>query len=230
MNITSILVRVILGLVSIAALSGCVGVRRYETFTKTKAKEILAANQYVISDGLTIEASRIEIPDSIVKVEKVRSYFIPAIFFWQSKHELRCDISPELPISIFKNEFYSLAADYNIKGRLGDRSLEIDITEISKGFLYSHNETVVFLLLFYVLTGGETIYPLPNSGLSLKYRVILANEILQEGELSLPERQQPLYNVFKSTKKFTRAYLDEYQRSYQQMARQVFHELLERVD
>lgn len=77
----------------------CVSTKRYTSFTKEKVWELQKTSQVTQKlDYLEIRTDSLIVQDSLIKVQKLKSFFIPAIFYWQSEHSLKCELSPKVPV------------------------------------------------------------------------------------------------------------------------------------
>mgnify|MGYP001580911997 FL=1 len=165
------------------------------------------------------------IQDSLVKVQKLKSFFIPAILYWQSEHTLKCDLNPKVPAKFFEQEIIRLADSLDLKSKLNGQKLELTILQIPHSFIYTHKETAIIFIVAYVVSGLEAIYP-GNNGLKVSYRISANGETKKTGVLVIPNTEQPIKNVWKSTKKFTWAYLDQYRQNSDKMSRSFLKQLM----
>jgi len=113
--------------------------KKSRIFLLKKVKNIPAQYDIALPDYLTIKSDSLILQDSLVHVTKGKSYFIPAIFYWESQHNIKCDLHPKIPLSIFKNQIVKLADESGLADRLGSRKLELTITQIPSSFIYNHN-------------------------------------------------------------------------------------------
>lgn len=215
--------------ISIFIGTGCISTKRYEAFTKEKVKDIPAQYEINLPDYLTIKTDSMVFQDSIVHITKGKSYFIPAIFYWESQHNIRCDLHPTIPLSIFKNQIVKLADESGLVDKLGTKKLELTITQIPSSFIYNHNEKVLIFIIAYSTSGGEIIYPI-LSPIKVNYRIIDNHEVIKEGTIQRPNGQKTITNIWKSTKKFTWAFIDDYQLSCAENTKQIFQGILEVVN
>jgi outer membrane lipoprotein-sorting protein len=211
--------------VIVVVASGCVSTKRYARFTKEKLSEIKQSSQAVFPEYLEIKTDSLNMKDSLVKVEKLKSFFIPAILYWQSEHTLKCEINPKVPVKIFEQEMIRLADSLDLKSKLNGRKIELTLLHTPNSFIYTHKEMVMIFIIAYTVSGIEAIYP-ENSGLKVSYRITENGETKKDGIITTPNRNDPIKNMWKSTKRFTWAYLEQYKQNNTEMSRDFFKQLM----
>jgi hypothetical protein len=141
---------------------------------------------------------------------------------------LKCDLNPQVPAKIFEQEFTRLTDSLDLKSKLNGQQLELTILQIPHSFVYTHKEMAIIFIVAYVVSGLEAIYP-DNRGLKVSYRVLENGEVKKTGVITVPNTEQPIKNTWKSTKKFTWTYLDQYKQNHTKITRRFFEKLMNAV-
>lgn len=204
----------------------CVSTKRYTSFTKEKVWELQKTSQVTQKlDYLEIRTDSLIVQDSLIKVQKLKSFFIPAIFYWQSEHSLKCELSPKVPVRFFEQEFMRLADSADLKSKLNGQKIELSILQIPNSFVYTHKEKTIIFIVAYIVSSLEAIYP-DNKELKIRYRIVENDENKKTGIITIPNTELPIKNVWKSSKKFTWVYLDKYKKINEKTAKDVFENLI----
>ena len=111
-------------------LTSCVSTKRYTAFTKEKLSAINPTYHTTLPDYIEIKTDSLIAQDSLVKVYKLKSFFIPAILYWQTEHTLKCDLDPKVPATFFEQEIIQLAESVDLKSKLNGQKLELSVLQI----------------------------------------------------------------------------------------------------
>ena len=213
MNITRKILTLILAIIF---LNSCVSTQKYSKYVTMKYAQqckTLESNDYIEYENI-IEN---EI-DSIVKTEKVKSLFVPALVYWKWNNTIKCELSPKQTFMTFQNHFQYYADSLNIKEKLKEQKLIITIDSIPKTFVYTNKGFVVFMLVAYSYGGLEAIFP-ENNKLVLSYKVVQGTTQTKSGQIEVVNTDIPLKNIWKSTKQFTWFYINQYENNLKRMSK-----------
>lgn len=213
MNITRKILTLILATI---LLNSCVSTQKYSKYVNMKYAQqykTLKSNDYIEYENI-IEN---EI-DSIVKTEKVKSLFVPALVYWKWNNTIKCELSPKQTFMTFQNHFQYYADSLIIKEKLNGQKLIITIDSIPKTFVYTNKGFVVFMLVAYSYGGLEAIFP-ENDKLVFSYKVVQGTTQTKSGQIEVVNTDIPLKNIWKSTKQFTWFYIDQYENNLKRMSK-----------
>lgn len=117
------------------------------------------------------------------------------------------------------NNFFQNYADYsNIKEKLKGQKLIITIDSIPNTFIYTNKGYVVFALFAYLCASQEAIFP-KNDKLVLSYKIVQETTQTKSGQIEVVNTDLPLKNVWKSTKKFTWFYINQYEKNLKNLSK-----------
>ena len=158
-----------------------------------------------------------------------KSQFVPAIIFWQWEKSIATTLAEKHQA----NKVQTYMARYADSLRLGDKlkgnKLQISIESAPANFTYTNKGYFMYLFIAYVTAVQETIKP-EFSDLKLSYNLVdSSNAVLKKGEITILDTSMPVKNVWKSTKKFTWKYLDEYETNVRLMSKQAIDKLSKEI-
>lgn len=204
-------------------LSSCVSTQKFANFVNLK----YAQQNKTIKESDYIEYNNININniDSTVKTEKIKSFFVPALVYWQWNNTLKCELSQKQAFLTFNTYFQYYADSLSIKEKLNGQKLIITIDSIPKSFVYTNKGFVVFVLVAYSIFGLEAILP-ENENLVLSYKVVQGTTLTKSGRIEVVNTDIPMKNARKSTKKFTWLYIDQYENNLRNMSKLSIEKLM----
>ena len=97
-------------------LYSCVSNQQYANYVNMKyaqQSKTLKSNDYIENENITENEIY-----NVVKTEKVKSLFVPALVYWQWNNTIKCELSPKQTFTTFQNYFQYYADSLNIKEKL----------------------------------------------------------------------------------------------------------------
>ncbi len=211
----------------VIGLSGCIGTKRYNRYLAEGYKKTTDALNHSNPD--IIFSQNQLITDTVSMAKNKKSQFVPAIIFWQWEKSIATTLAEKHQA----NKVQTYMARYADSLRLGDKlkgnKLQISIESAPANFTYTNKGYFMYLFIAYVTAVQETIKP-EFSDLKLSYNLVdSSNAVLKKGEITILDTSMPVKNVWKSTKKFTWKYLDEYETNVRLMSQQAIDKLSKEI-
>ncbi len=204
----------------------CVGTKKYNRYVLEQLKYERSENIPQINFSYTGD-----VREDSVKVSKQKSYFIPAIFYWGIRNTILCEINPQVYADYFQERFKKYSQELGLLERLNGRRLDISLDYMPSSFVYDFSSQSFIFVFAYVTTGYEKI--IPENGyrpILLKYAVDAEDSHDRVvGDMTMNEYQEPLTNVWKSTKGFTKHYMNTAKSGIDNMAKNAVLQILENV-
>ena len=166
--------------------------------------------------------------DTVSTSKKIKSLFIPAILYWQWENTIRCDLNPSFSINILRSSVESYADSVNLKEKLNGQTLELSIGKIPSSFIWTHKGYCIIFMVAYYISELEAIYPM-DQNLIVNYRLLRDNKETKNGSIIIKNTDLPVKNVWKSTKKFTWRYLDQYGNNIKNLSKLLIDKLLTEI-
>jgi hypothetical protein len=217
--------QIILSILTITLLTSCIGTKKFTGFVEPKFqdKQLISTNENIIFDLTGLENSSASITST-----KVKSQFIPAILYWQWNNTIKCEVNPTIVGQSFQENFLRYSDTLKVNEKLQGRKLEMKIEEIPNSFVYTHKGNSVILIIAYTVSDLEAIFP-QEQDLVVSYKITENGSTIKEGQLTTTNKDQPIKNVWKSTKKFTWLYVDQFKQNTKIMTKEIVEQLITEI-
>jgi hypothetical protein len=209
--------------------TSCVSTNKYSNFVKPKFEEFTNGTKEENSNNITVDLSKLEIVEDIVKSEKLKSQFIPAILFWQWQNNIKCQISPQSVGNMFKSNFIYYSETLGLSEKLDNKKLEIKIEEIPSSFVYANKGYTIIFLVAYTISELEAIYP-EKQNFVIKYKLQENGQAEISEEIHIVNKDIPIKNIWSTTGKFTRNYVEQFENNIKETAKETVQMLLDKIN
>ncbi|MDR2423919.1 MAG: hypothetical protein LBD59_04245 [Prevotellaceae bacterium] len=177
------------------------------------------------SGNIVFDYTELDSIDKPVVATKLKSLFIPAIFYWQWNRTIKCKIDPRTVGQAFQEHFLNFADELNLYEKLQGRQLEIKLEKIPNSFIYTDNGFAIIYIYGYMMSSKEAILPQVKN-LVISYKLTDAKQTVQEGRIEIADKNEPIYNQLKLVKTFTWSYIDVFKHNNKTMAQETVEQLL----
>ena len=206
--------------------TSCVSSQKYGTYVEQKIKaeplqEVAQKDWLIVNTPVTEQKGS--------NYTKVIYSFIPALVYWGWNSTIACELDPQTTAAYVKRGIYEAADKLDLQNRLAGRQLVIDIERLPGQFLYENKGNTIFLIFAHVTTGEEAISPRPTN-LMVRYTLLEDGAVVASGEGLVKNEEQRLRNVWKSTKKFTWLYLDQFEKEANRMGSESVKDILQQLE
>lgn len=217
--------QIILSIFTILFITSCIGTKRFTGFVdpKFQYKQISQTR-----DNITIDLTGLENTNGTIKSTKVKSQFVPAILYWQWNNTIKCEVNPTIVGQSFEEYFLQYSDSLRVQDKLQGRKLELKVEKIPSSFVYTHRGNSIIFIIAYTVNELEAIFP-QEQDIVVSYKLTQDGSVLKEGKLTASNKSQPLKNVWKSTKKFTWLYIDQFKQKNKTMAKDIVEKLITEI-
>ncbi len=207
---------------TITLLTSCIGTKKFTGFVEPKFqdKQLISTNGNIIFDLTGLENTSASITST-----KVKSQFIPAILYWQWNNTIKCEVNPIIVGQLFQENFLRYSDTLKVQEKLQGRKLEMKVEKIPNSFVYTHKGNSVILIIAYTVSDLEAIFP-QEQDLVVSYKLTENGLTIKEGKLTTSNKDQPIKNVWKSTKKFTWLYIDQFKQNNKILTKEIIEKLM----
>ena len=211
----------------VVGLSGCIGTKRYNRYLSEGYKKSADSLQSTNPD--IIFRQNPSIIDTVSVATNKKSQFVPAIIFWQWEKSVSATLAEKHQANKIQSYMARYADSLQLGDKLNGNKLQISIESAPANFTYTNKGYFMYLFIAYVTAQQETIKP-EFSDIKLSYTLVDNNNaVVKKGEITVLDTNVPARNVWKSTKKFTWKYLDEYERNVRLMSKQAIDKLSKEI-
>jgi len=173
MNITNLKTTAIL-LIFVFILSSCLGPKALTNSIKANIGKELADVKKIDASNIILKTEALTKMDSLVTVDKNKSYFIPAIVFWAWENSLDCKLNNQIYTNTFIDILNYKIGEFQLSKHLGNKVLEINIEKIPSEFKYLNKGFFYFIVYAYGYSFYEGIQP-DGQTLEISYRILEDN-------------------------------------------------------
>ncbi|SIT78417.1 hypothetical protein [Pontibacter indicus] len=212
-------------LVAALGLSSCVGTKKYASFVEQRVQTEQATP--TLQEALVVKAPATE--QAGHQYKQLERSFIPALVYWGWNSTISCELDPGLATAAVSRGMYQAADKLDLQNRLGGRQLVVDIRQTPGQFMYENKGSVIYLIFVNLTSGQESITPRPTD-LVLHYQLLENGAVVASGEEMVKNTQEPLRNLWKSSKKFTWLYLDQFELEAGRMGEQSLHNIMLKLE
>lgn len=218
----------IVTLLTILLLTGCITGKKIAGYVEpnlviNKAKVDTVMNSDFVFDFTALDSAHVP-----VQYTKLKSQFIPALFYWQWNWSFHFQIDQQIVAQLFKEDFLYFADGFKLKDRLKGRKLEVKLTKIPNSFVYVDKGNAIMYIYGYAMTSSEAICP-ENQSLAIEFKLIDGEKTVHEGALEVGNSDQPLQNRWVTTKMLTNHYIDQFKQNNKRMTVQIVEDLLAEI-
>jgi hypothetical protein len=197
-------------------MNSCISTQKYADYVNKKYNQKVNTTSFVANDYIEFDTTNFKNASNIVQTEKIKSLFIPALFYWQWNNSIKCTFSSQQSLGPFYNNFQHFADSLKFNEKLKGQRLVIQLESIPRTFVYTNKGFVIFAIVAYSTTGIEAIFP-ENQNLIFSYKIYNGASETKAGRIEINNTDGPLKNIWKSTKKFTWLYVDQYENNLKRL-------------
>jgi hypothetical protein len=205
--------------------TSCVSSKKYAGFVRLKPEPSVEQNT---NNALIFDLSKLGIIDEGVRATKLKSQFIPALLFWQWKHNIQCQISPQSVGILFQAAFIDYAKKLGLFEKLGNRTLAIKPEALPATFVYTNEGYAVMFIVAYAVSQREAIYP-DEQAFVVTYAVQENGQAETTAQIRIANKEVPVKNIWRSTKKFTQNYTAQFENNIELSAQELVAVLLDKL-
>ncbi len=191
-------------------LTSCISTQKFNEIVLQKYTQDTTIQEIPKSNYISFNLSKIPENPTLVKSKNLKSIFIPAVIFWQWENTISWELNPRKYGNFFCAELSQYADSINLEYRLDGKKIEIILENIPNRFIYTHKGYTVILIISYLYNDIEAIFP-EKQELRLTYKLYSDTTTIKENTIYFEYPDKPLVNVWKSTKKLTWTYIDQYE-------------------
>lgn len=177
-------VKVIIGFAfAIAVFSSCIGPKKMQQMMEAKTLKYVDLNPEYNKERYEVIYANAKGIEKKPSVGKVANYFIPAIFYWESKSQYINSIGfSTIEDEVSKNFAKALAKYNNDYLESNDLKLVVNIDSIGSAVTYMEKSSTVYLLIAYISQYLEMAGP-SKLKINVSYKLQKQDEIICEGNV-----------------------------------------------
>lgn len=175
---------IILSTVAILLCSCFTAKQMNVAITKSVSEDVIK-NVQVSDSNVVLNTEKLEQFTPSAKVTTIHYYFIPAIFYWETRDLLRAEVNNRAYINLFTEVLNKKSKEFNFAEKLHNKKLEISIEATPNEFFYDLKDVTIAGGYYNYMQHFLDIYP-TNQKLALSYRITQDMNVVKSGSFSTP--------------------------------------------
>jgi len=203
---------------TVSFFTSCISTEKLTSFVKPKFVNSVNETE---NSNIIFDFSKLDTIENIVQSEKLKSYIIPAILFWQWENNIKCQINPQSVGNMFKSYFIDYAKSLGLSEKLENQNLEIKIEKLPSSFIYVDKGYTIILIVGYSISELEAIYP-EKQDIVIKYKLRENGQDVKSEELTIINKDTAIKNTWRtaSTRIFTKIYVEQFEKNIKETAKE----------
>ncbi|RIJ37072.1 hypothetical protein [Pontibacter oryzae] len=160
--------------------------------------------------------------------KQIKNSYVPAVLYWGWNSTIECETDPYTTGNFIKAGIFQAADNLDLRSKLKDKQLVIDLKQVPGKFLYENKGNAIFLVFAYTTSAVAAVSPYPIT-LYAEYQLKENGEVVAHGSGVIQKKAQPVRNMWKSSKKFTWMYLDEYKKESNRMGTELVKNIIKQI-
>jgi len=180
--------------------------------------------QLTKSDCIQFQEYQADSNAFFTKIEKTKSKFIPALFFWSWENTIDFEVNTRSLESIIEHEFFKNPNISKLENALDGKKLVIKTEDIPNDYFYTNQGEIIIIILYYQVGTLKGIYPKERNFI-FSYQLFDKDVMIKEGVIALDRSDVQTDNTNGSTKKLARYHFREYENNARYLTNELIEEL-----
>lgn len=158
---------------------------------------------------------------NLVDVKKIKSRYIPAIFYWYQDAKYRITIDDSIANLLLAQSIYKYVDSFEIQKYSANSKIVLHIPYLQNSFKYYYQQTITIPLLYVLYSKNQKIEEVKQSTL-IHYFIFNSNNQASYGEIKIQADSTSYTNLKSaSTKSYLKNYTNYYIASLDKLAKQI---------
>jgi hypothetical protein len=166
-------------------LSSCFTAKQMNKAITKSVSEDVIKNVQVSDPNVVLNTEKLVLFTPSAKVTTIHNYFIPALFYWETRDLLLAEINNRAYINNFTEVLNRKAIENNFAEKLKGKKLEISLEATPNEFYYDYQHIIIYLVFAYSQSFYADIYG-KNQEFKISYRVMKDDLEIKNGSFSTP--------------------------------------------
>jgi hypothetical protein len=215
-------------LLSIILLSSCLGPKKIDGWIDKHYDGSVPPPVKSKTDLISFNSAVTDMGDKLSVTEKQTSNMLPLLFYWQWDYKNTSTLNPRIPM----NTFTSTVNGYinrGLKQKLNGQKLELTVEKMPTAFTINDKEHYIWLV--HVIHWNKITINPDKTELTVSYKVLNAdNSVAKNGRVTITNNDENIkLGMFKSLKKTTWQYLDDYNANLAAMTKRFAEKLMAEI-
>lgn len=216
-----------IALLSCCLFTGCLTSRKVDKQVAKQYSGLQQPAKKKQSDFITITSPLLTDDQRISTTETRTSDLLPLLIYWQWDYKNTCTLNPQIPVNNLAATVVRLA-NKGLKDKLDGRKIELSVNQVPNKFAIDDKAHLIFV--GYAFGWDNVSIKAESMDMIVAYTVTKDNAIVKKGTIDIPYgNDKKKLGMFKSWKKATSEYLDQYDANIIAMSKEVVDELVKEL-
>ena len=213
--------------ISISMFTSCLTAKKVDKQVAKQYENYLQPQKKKQNDVISVTSSLAKSDGWISTTEAKTSNILPLIVYWSWDYKNTCTLNPQIPINNFTTTVLN-AANKGLKQKLSGQRLELSVDQIPNKFFILDKAHLVFLI--YTFGWDNISIKAESMDMIVSYKVFKDNLETKKGIMTIPyANDKKDLGMFKSWKKATTEYLEQYDANITSMSKLVVDKLVKEL-
>ena len=167
------------------------------------------------NDLISVTSSLITGNNQISTTETKTSNVLPLLVYWSWDYKNTCTLNPQIPINNFTK---TVLVNKGLKAKLNGQKLALTVEQIPNKFAILDKAHLIFLI--YAFGWDNVSIKAENMDMVVSYRLLSDTMEVKKGIITIPYNNDKMkLGMFKSWRKATSEYLDQYDANIASMSK-----------
>ena len=213
--------------ISISMFTSCLTAKKVDKQVAKQYENYLQPQKKKQNDVISVTSSLAKSDGWISTTEAKTSNILPLLVYWSWDYKNTCTLNPQIPINNFTTTVLN-AANKGLKQKISGQRLELSVDQIPNKFVILDKAHLVFLI--YTFGWDNISIKAEAMDMVVSYKVFKDNVETKKGIMTLPyANDKKDLGMFKSWKKATTEYLEQYDANITSMSKLVVDKLVKEL-
>jgi hypothetical protein len=195
-------------------------------FNKIVTTELQNQDTSILVKGqfIRFKESQNKSNDLVINMEKTKSRFIPALFYWDWENTIDFEINKKTLERIIEQSFYDNPQFEKLEKAIEGKQLILCIDDIPNEYFYTNQGEIIIAVLFYKVGTLKAIYP-KEKNFIFSYQLFENDELIKDGIIGIDRPDIHTDNTDGSTKNLLKYHLGDYKRNAKYLSTDLIEKL-----
>lgn len=177
------------------------------------------------NDIISVTSSLSSGNNQISTTETKTSNVLPLLVYWSWNYKNTCTLNPQIAVNNFTT---TVLANKGLRAKLNGQKLELSVEKIPNKFIIDDKAHLIFVI--YAFGWDNVSIQTENTDMVVSYRVLKDNIEIKKGIITIPYDSDKMnLGMFKSWKRATSEYLDQYNANITSMSKLLVEKLVKEI-
>lgn len=208
-------------------ITSCLTAKKVDRQVAKQYEEISQTQKKKSNENIFVNSELITSDSKIYTSETKTSHVLPLIIYNQWDYKNTCTLNPQIPINNFISTVHA-AANKGLRDKISGQKLELNVVKIPNIFAIDDKAHLIFF--GYAFGWDDVSIMADNIDMVVTYKLSRDNAEPEKGTITIPYiYDKTKLGMFKSWKKATAEYLEQYDSNITEMSKAFVQKLMMQI-